>query len=132
MYRPVLAFSLLCLLSAAAVGDEDQEEKIKTCIRRLDPDVNVTYRRQAASDLAGYGADAKAAIPALRKALEKDTDVKVRQLSAFALKQMGGEAGKAAVPSLIAALKNDKDSDVRIICANACANYGKAAKDAVS
>ena len=111
-------------------ADDEQDEKIKTCIRRLSPDTKVELRRQAASDLARLGADAKEAVPALRKAPEKDADAKVRQLAVYALKQMG-DAGKPGLPSVIAALKADKDNDIRIICANVCGQLGKDAKSAV-
>src|SRR4051812_47331184 len=108
MSRTLFAFALLCLLPAVtSADDEEKDEKIKACIRRLSPDTKVEIRRQAASDLARLGADAKEAVPALRKALEKDADVKVRQLAVYAIKQMGDD-GKAALPSVIAALKGDK------------------------
>ena len=131
MYRSLFALPLLCLLlPAVAAADEELNEKIETCIRRLSPDTKVEIRRESASELAPLGADAKSAIPALRKALEKDTDAKVRRLSAYAIKQMG-DAGKSALPAIIAALKADKDDDVRAICANVCAQHGKEAKAAV-
>jgi hypothetical protein len=76
----------------------------------LTSDESVIVRRRAALALGTFGADAKAAVPALTELL-KDGDARVRSYAASALGKIGPEA-KAATAALTAMLK-DKDPKVQ-------------------
>src|SRR5262245_11072710 len=116
MTRLLCALVLLSSFAAFVRADEDDDEKLKKMIRRLDPGVKVDLRRQAASDLARLGAQAKPALAALVRAMQKDPDAKVRRLAVYAVKQIGAEA-KSAIPKVIDVFKTDADPDVRCIAA---------------
>src|SRR5258707_132211 len=77
MKRLLWCLALWPVLAAPALADDD-DEKIQTMIRRLAADQKLELRRQAASDLARLGPAAKPALKALMRAMQKDTDSKVR------------------------------------------------------
>src|SRR5688500_16411920 len=69
-------------------------------------------RRSAAFALGKLGSTAYDAVPALRRAMQKDQSPKVREAAAFALGEIARESIKAAadpqlVPMLTAALKDE-------------------------
>ena len=94
----------------------------------LDDDCDWKARLNVVWVLSDIGPDAKAAVPALIKALEDD-DESVRTAAARALGNIG-PAAKEAVPSLILALRDDEWS-IREDTAEALGKIGPAAKEAV-
>jgi HEAT repeat protein len=105
-------------------------------------------RRHAAQLLGSIGRDARAAVPALIKALS-DPDARLRVAAVYTLGRAAGEHGLAqlrrrsglpprdgdegdatAVPALVAALR-DSDQFMRGYAADALASIGPVAKDAV-
>ncbi len=90
------------------VAQEGISSRVPTLIEALkDPDSDVGYG--AAQALGRIGPEAKAAVPALIKALVDDPRNTVRSHAAQALGQIGPEA-KAAVPALIEALKDENEN----------------------
>jgi HEAT repeat protein len=83
----------------------------------------------AVSALAGYGAKARVAIPALIAA-RNDPDIGLRKRAIWALGEIGGEAS-LVVPALISSLQDD-DYRCRTDAAEALKKYGKEAKAAVA
>jgi HEAT repeat protein len=103
---------------------------VRERIQRLG-DKHPGVRSEAALDLGPVGrTDAKEAVPALIAALAKDTDPRVRDYAAQALRQIGTDA-KEAVPALITALAKDTDPSVRRNAAEALGWIGPDAKEAV-
>jgi HEAT repeat protein len=91
-----------------------------------DSPVSTMLRQEAAQALLNLEADAIAALPALRDALQ-DKYPRVRILAAEAL----GKIGKPAVPALIEGLKHT-DKSVRIVCAKGLGSMGADALPAVA
>jgi HEAT repeat protein len=86
-------------------------------------------RRAAAKALGEGGAEAKAAVPALTRALQRDKDLFVRRFSARALGDIGPDA-KSAIPALTAAL-NDSKQEVQIAAAGALGKLGPSGIEAL-
>ncbi|MBD2441598.1 HEAT repeat domain-containing protein [Nostoc sp. FACHB-110] len=128
------AVSFSCLwLSVVPMGEgwaqTSKDVKISTYIQQLkDKDASVRYT--AADALGNMRGEAKAAIPALLKALQSDTDANVRYKAANALGNMREEA-KAAIPALIKALQSDTNANVRYYAADALGKMGGEAKAAI-
>ena len=79
--------------------------------------------------LGSFGADARAAVPELARALA-DSDVEVRQAAAWSLSQVGPTAGAGAVARLAEVLA-DPDPRTRDLAAVALATMGRQAQSAV-
>lgn len=109
----------LCVAATAYVEAADVNDLVK---KLSDSDVDV--RRAAAKELGDMGAEAKAAVPALRKSL-RDRDLFVRRFGLEALGKIGPEA-KAAVPEMALALRDEK-KEVALAAAEALGNMGPAA-----
>jgi HEAT repeat protein len=99
--------------SAAAIALQrlDRQAAVPALIASLEEgkaSTRPTRRRQVALELAAFGAEARAALPALIRLLKEDA------VRAFALDALGGIGpdARAAVPQIVAALK-DKDEFVR-------------------
>ena len=125
--RPLSALVLLAALAAAAPPAPAAPQSPSAIpyypelLEKLKSPSSIS-RRQAALDLAKMGADARAAVPDLQKAL-LDTEPPVRSAAAFAL----GEIGTAAEPAsttLLRSVTSDKDANVRKDCAAAIAKIG--------
>jgi hypothetical protein len=86
-------------------------------------------RVNAARVLGRIGPDARAAVPALRTALN-DPQQSVRFFAVEALGKIGDES-RATVDALIATLRSDRDSAVRLEAADALGRVGSAATNAL-
>ncbi len=90
--------------------------------------MEVASRKEAVEALAAIGPDAKAAVPALLKALD-DNAAAVRVGAIVALGRIGPGA-KPAVPKLLEALM-DQDKDFRLAALQSLGSIGPDAKEAV-
>jgi HEAT repeat protein len=92
-----------------------------------DPDLDVS--KEAADTLAGYGAEARAAVPALARATAVgDAEMRVKAIAT--LGTLGPEVAASSVPALITALANP-DARVRREAAKSLGRFGAAARPAV-
>jgi hypothetical protein len=107
-----------------ALDDLEEQRKLVTALQK-----DNALREAARTALAPIGADTKAAIPPLAKAL-KDKAAQVRAGAAAALYWIAPAAG-AAVPALGEAL-GDRDRRVRRLSGLALARIGPGAQSAVS
>jgi HEAT repeat protein len=98
-------------------------------LERMLKDRNPTVQAQAAYGLSRHGAEARAALPALTRALHSPHAL-VRQQAALALGEMGAEA-EEAVPALIEAL-HDEEWSVRRQAATALGKIGAPAHAAAA
>jgi HEAT repeat protein len=85
-------------------------------------------RREAARELGELGSGAKAAVPALTKAL-RDRDRFVRRYAAEALGNIGADA-KDSIPKLVLAMNDEKE--VSLAAVAALGKMGKPAIDALT
>src|SRR4051794_9243025 len=101
-----------CLLLAAvpALADEAAKKAVERLIKDLDAREDAK-RIDALKGLAGYGANARPALPAIGQALRAGPDP-VRQAAARTLSRMATHAVEAA-PALSEALRKDRDTQVR-------------------
>jgi HEAT repeat protein len=107
-----------------ALDELEEQHKLITALQKED-----ALREAARTALAPIGADTKAAIPPLAKAL-KDKAAQVRAGAAAALYWIAPAAG-AAVPALGEAL-GDTDRRVRVLSGLALARIGPGARSAMS
>jgi HEAT repeat protein len=107
-------------------GDAEDVPPLARALR--DPEAKAAARAAAADDLARIGRTARAAVPALREALQ-DPDRFVRVRAAAALAQIDPRNGDA-LPTLIAMMK-DADAPIRRAAVEAAGNLGPKAKSAV-
>jgi HEAT repeat protein len=121
MTATLLAFSMLAL--AYAEGAEVRELIAK--LKDKDSDV----RRAAAKELSEFGAEAKDAVEALKKAVT-DKDGFVRRFAAEALGNIGADA-KSAVPALATALKDER-KEVQLAAVDALGKIGDASTTALT
>lgn len=87
-------------------------------------------RREAAVQLGWLGADAQAALDALRGVAAEDQVPLVRAAAVSAVGKIGLEPEKA-IPLLSKLLKEDLDGAVQLAAMVALGDFGPAAKDAV-
>lgn len=116
--------SVMLLASSASA----QQVDLKDLIAKVESG-NENDRIAAIDALAEMGRDARAAVPALSKAVTLAGDAESRWRAARALAAIG-PAAAAAVPSLIQAL-GDQDPMVRAYAAHALGKIGPAAREAV-
>jgi HEAT repeat protein len=115
--------ALAIVLAASANGAE-----VRDLITKLKSN-DAEARRTAAKDLAEIGPEARAAVPALTKALS-DKDLFVRRFSAEALGAIGSDA-KSAVTALAMAL-NDSRKEVQLAAVDALGKIGPASIKALT
>ena len=85
-------------------------------------------RKEAARAFSLLGLDAKAAVPALARALREDKAEEVRQQAALALGKMLGAIGDNA-KAMLEAIRKDSDKTVRVYTVHALADsHGPALK----
>lgn len=113
----------IALVAVCAVGQEPDVAKLTAALESKDAQT----RAKAADDLAQAGESAKAALPALIKALSDDSK-EVRWRAARTLGGFGAGAESAVVP-LIKAL-SDPDSQVKAYAAFALGAIGEKARSA--
>jgi HEAT repeat protein len=97
-----LFLAVILAAAPAACGRKPYEGKTVAQLENMAANVDPKVQAQGLFGLSQHGADAKAALPALMKALNS-SDVLVRQQAALALGKIGAEAGDA-VPALVKAL----------------------------
>jgi HEAT repeat protein len=126
----ILMVSLL-LAAGPALADDPvhQGKKLSEWIKQLQDDKDAEARGEAAHQIGVMGKTAKAAVPALAKAL-KDKDDDVRDWACYALANIGPDA-KEALPALEDVLLNDKVKHVRRESAVAIGSLHDAGKAAV-
>jgi HEAT repeat protein len=116
MIRILGLSAALAAVSLAAVPSAQAQKFLKKdaagWVVELGDDTNESARRNAAFALGKMGGYAADALPALKRALEKDKSAKVREAAAFALGEIARESIKSAsdpqlVPLLSKALKDD-------------------------
>ncbi|MGL4550642.1 MAG: hypothetical protein ACRC33_05605, partial [Gemmataceae bacterium] len=110
-----VAALLVVVVGASAAGVADAAKKLASN--------EVSARRQAAQELSEAGAEAKAALDALVRALAKDGDQFVKKYAAQAIGNVGPDAGKAGRVALEAAL-NDAAGGVRAAAVRALTRMG--------
>jgi len=128
----ILVWTTIFLIGAPhafAQQNFDVAERIDMLIKQL-KGKDKSERSSAAFALGEIGAEAKAAVPALIKALEQDQDENVRGFAAIALGRIKAET-KEAVPALIKAMEHDPDENVRVHAAYGLGEIGAEAKAAV-
>jgi HEAT repeat protein len=119
--------------AAAALGDVVASLRLghqvldKDCLEvlrvALDTDANARVQRSAAYAIGTFGRSALPAVGSLKKALANPSAA-VRQNAAWALGQVGSDAGEDAVTALLAVLA-DKDALVRRDAAGALGEIGE-------
>lgn len=108
--RNELTLPARATVALGQIGSEGNSRVIAILADLLESD-DATVRNYAAIGLEHLGPKARAAVPALAKAL-KSPDVIVRRWSSMALSKIGGAEVRAALPALRAAL-DDEDPSVR-------------------
>jgi HEAT repeat protein len=114
------------VLIAGGIGVPKKED-VPKYLNQLVKSTNSADRAKAAEMLGKRGGinanDVEDAIEPLRKALQKDTDVKVRAAAARALGDIHAQA-EETVPVLIDRLKNDEKMDVKMAAVVALGQFG--------
>jgi HEAT repeat protein len=114
------------VLIAGGIGVPKKED-VPKYLNQLVKSTNSADRAKAAEMLGKRGGinanDVEDAIEPLRKALQKDTDVKVRAAAARALGDIHAQADET-VPVLIDRLKNDEKMDVKMAAVVALGQFG--------
>ena len=126
----VLGFSLLasaCGTKRSASDDSEEDVAVRDRMLQLESPQDFA-RQEAAQELAKMGPRARAAIPALQKALN-DNNVSVRMTSAEALAAMAPEV-REVMPALIAGLSVDRPFVPEIVM-KALTRFGKDAVPAL-
>jgi hypothetical protein len=135
MRNGILILSLALAAGPAFAADPPaddpvhQGKKLSEWIKQLQDDKDAEARGDAAHAIGVMGRKAKAAVPALTKAL-KDKDEDVRDWACYALSNMGAD-GKEALPGLEELLLNDKVKHVRRAAAVAIGSMHAEGKAAV-
>jgi HEAT repeat protein len=113
MRRTILAITLLgcAVLAPPAQAQKFLKKDVPTWVKELSTGVNEPGRRNAAFALGKLGGYAAEAVPALKRALERDSSYKVREAAAFALGEIGRDLKPGSdpelAPLLTSALKDD-------------------------
>jgi HEAT repeat protein len=123
--RYVMACALGLGIVAVTAADAAEVSDLIKKLGDKDPEA----RREAAKDLGEMGAEARSAVPALKKAV-RDKDSFVRRFSIEALGKIGEEA-KSAIPDVALAMKDEK-KEVALAAADALGSMGPGAIQALT
>jgi HEAT repeat protein len=115
--RYLLACALGVVIFAAASAEAAE---VRDLMKKL-ASKDVEQRREAAKELGDMGAEAKDAVPALKKAV-RDSDLFVRRFSIEALGKIGPDA-KSAIPEVALGM-NDEKKEVALASAEALGRMG--------